>query len=217
MSNKGQIVSKRMGWVSTLLLVVAITSGSNCEISIGTSTSKVLRVDAEFDPAASQDTTQPIRETNPAVAQTFTVLANGRFEEFWLVITDGESVDDGTIRITVRPLNAMGEPNADPRSSIIRAIDVDTSTLPGVLIDEFTEFSVRNDPGRDVRAGEEYAIVVDFVSRSTTTDTEAIARVLGLSDASGDSYPDGAGSTGESGVGFTNNTDDYFFRTFLLR
>jgi hypothetical protein len=33
----------------------------------------------------------------------------------------------------------------------------------------------------------------------------------------GDPYADGTGSTGESGVGFTNNTDDSIFRSFVLR
>jgi hypothetical protein len=198
-----------MGWIPVLLFFVVVAPG--CDFN---SNNKVLRVDAEFDPATPQDTTQPIREANPGVAQTFTVLADGKFEEFWIVITQGESVDDGTIRITVRPLNAMGEPDADPGTSIIDPIDVDTSTLPAVLVDEFTEFFVGNDPDRQVLAGEEYAIVVDFVSRATSTDTNAIARMLGQA---GDPYVDGTGSTGESGVGFTNNTEDYFFRTFVLR
>ena len=129
----------------------------------------------------------------------------------------GESVDDGTIRITVRPLNGMGEPDEDPGTSIIEAIDVDTSTLPAALVDEFTEFFVGDDPGREVLAGETYAIVVDFVSRATSTDVDPIARVMGEDDALGDPYADGTGSMGESLVGFTNNTDDYYFRTFVLQ
>ena len=171
-------------------------------------------MDAEFDPDTASDTSQPIHEANLAVAQSFTVLADGKFEEFWIVVTQGESVDDGIIRITVRPLNGMGEPDADPGTSIIRAIDVDTSTLPAVLVDTFTEFDVGDDPGREVLVGETYAIVVDFLSRTTSTDVNPIARVLGLT---GDAYAEGSGSTGESGVGFTNNTDDYFFRTFVLQ
>ncbi len=201
-----------MAWIPVLFFLVA--TGMGCGSN---NQGDVLRVDAEFDPATPQDTTQPISEANPGVAQTFTVLADGKFEEFWIVVTQGESVDDGIIRITVRPLNAMGQPDADPSTSIIRAIDVDTSTLPAVLVDEFTEFDVGDDPGRQVLAGEEYAIVVDFVSRTTSTDTNAIARVLGQTSASGDLYLGGTGSTGESGVGFTNNTDDYFFRTFVLQ
>ena len=62
-----------------------------------------------------------------------------------------------------------------------------------------------------------FAIVVDFVSRTTNNDTNAIARVLGQTNALGDPYLDGTGSTGESGVGFTANTSDYFFRTFVLQ
>ena len=55
--------------------------------------------------------------------------------------------------------------------------------------------------------------MVDFVSRTTMTDTGSLAGLLGIA---GDPYPDGTGATGESNVGFTNNTDDYFFRTFVL-
>jgi hypothetical protein len=176
----------------------------------------VLIVDAEFDPATASDTSQPVHEANLAVAQTFTVLATGKFEEFWIILTDGESVDDGIIRITVRPLNGMGEPDEDPATSIIDPIDVDTSTLPAALVETFTVFDVGDEPGREVVAGETYAIVVDFVSRTTSTDVNAIARVLGQTDAGGDPYAGGTGWTGESGVGFTNNTDDYIFRTFVL-
>lgn len=202
-------MNRRMGWIPILLLLVATGIGCGSSGDGG-----VLRVDAEFDPATEQDATQPIHEANPAVGQSFTVLASGKFEEFWIVITQGESLDAGTIRITVRPVNAMGEPDPDPATSIIRSIEVDTSTLPNVLVDEFTSFFVGDDPGRQVVAGEQYAIVVDFVSRSTNTDTNAIARVLGQS---GDPYTEGSGSTGESGVSFTNNTEDYFFRTFVLQ
>jgi hypothetical protein len=194
------------------LAMLAIVA-SGCD---GSGDGGVLRVDAEFDPPTPQDTTQPIDEANPSVAQTFTVLESGKFEKFSIVVTDGESIDDGTIRITVRPLNAMGEPDDDEDTSIIDPIDVDTSTLPPVLVEEFTEFFVGDEPGREVSAGEEYAIVVDFISRSSNRDTDAIARLLGQTDVMGDPYVDGTGSTGESGVGFTNNTDDYFFRTFVL-
>jgi len=173
----------------------------------------VLFVDAEFDPMFA-DTSQPLHEANLGVAQSFTVLTDGKLDEFWLVVTQGESVDSGTIRITIRPLNGMGEPDPDPASSIIVPIDVDTSTLPATLVDQFTVFSLKNEPGRDVLMGETYAIVVDFVSRATMTDVNPIARVLGQV---GDPYPDGSGATGESGVAFTNNTDDYIFRTFVLR
>ncbi|HIF94191.1 MAG: hypothetical protein ABGX04_13445 [Myxococcales bacterium] len=186
----------------------------------------ILFVDAEFDPMTGDgssgrlepaDTFKPINEANPAVAQTFTVLSTGKFEEFQIVVTDGESVDDGFIRITVRPLNAMGEPNDDPSTSIIRAIDVDTTTLPATLVETFTTFDVGMDPGRQVVLGETYAIVVEFVSRTTMTDVNPIARVLGLSESALEPFDGGTGSTGENFVGFTNNTDDYFFRTFVLR
>lgn len=195
-------------WILVVMLIAMAIGGC------GSGEGAVLIVDAEFDPATFADTSQPIHEANLAVAQTFTVLADGKFEEFWIIVTDGESVDDGTIRITVRPLNGMGEPDPNPATSIIDPIDVDTSTLPPVLVETFTEFDVGNDPGRQVLMGETYAIVVDFISRATSTDVNAIARVLGQMT---DPYLDGTGSTGESGVGFTNNTDDYFFRTFVLQ
>ena len=198
----------RMTGMLAAMLVAIATGGC------GSDDTFVLIVDAEFDPATFSDTSQPIHEANLAVAQTFTVLGDGRFEEFWIVVTDGESVDDGTIRITVRPLNGMGEPDPDPGTSIINPIDIDTATLPPTLVETFTEFNVKDDPDRQVLMGETYAIVVDFISRATSTDVNAIARVLGQM---GDPYPDGTGSTGESGVGFTNNTDDYFFRTFVLQ
>lgn len=195
------------GFPLLLMLVVVAACGSKGDRS-------VLVVDAEFDPDTPSDVSQPVQESNPGVAQSFTVLADGTFDEFWIVVTDGESADDGTIQITVRPVNAMGEPDPDPSTSIIVPIDVDTSTLPATLVDTFTIFSVSDDPDRDVLAGEAYAIVVDFVSRETNTDTNAIARVLGQT---GDPYADGTGSTGESHVGFTSNTEDYFFRTFVLQ
>lgn len=183
----------------------------------GSTKGLVLFVDAEFDPMTASDTSQPIHEANLAVAQTFTVLSTGKLEEFRIVVTDGESVDDGFIRITVRPLNGMGEPDDDPMTSIITPIDVDTTTLPVTLVETFTTFDVGMDPGRQVVLGETYAIVVEFVSRTTSTDVNAIARVLGQTDAGGDPYVDGTGSTGANLAGFTNNTDDYFFRTFVLR
>ena len=130
------------------------------------------------------------------------------------MINDGPSADAGIVRITVRPVNAMGEPDPDESSSIIRAIDVDTSTLPGTLVEEFTEFFVGDDPRRNVEAGEVYAIVVEFISRTTANDTLEIATLLGQA---GNPYPDGSGATGQSGVGFTLNNNDYFFRTFSLR
>ena len=205
-------VSGRPGWILALFFFVAtgVGCGSDAE-------GLVLRVDAEYDPATVSDTSWPIAEATPGVAQSFTVLADGQLDEFWFVVTQGESLDDGIIQITLRPTNAIGEPDPDPNSSIIQAIDLDTSLLPAVLVDEFTEFNVGDEPFRQVVAGEQYAIVVDFVSRSTNNDANAIARVLGQTNDLGDPYLDGTGSTGESGVGFTANTNDYFFRTFVLQ
>ncbi len=182
----------------------------------GSGSGLVLFVDAQFDPATANDIVPApgVNEANPAVAQTFTVLSSGKFEEFWLVLSQGPSSDSGTIRITVRPVNGAGEPNDDPNTSIIRPIDVDTSTLPGGAAETFTEFFVGDDPGREVTTGQVYAIVVEFVSRASTTDVLEIAIIKGQM---ANPYADGSGSAGESGVGFTNNTNDYFFRTFVLR
>ncbi len=33
----------------------------------------------------ASDTSQPVREANLAVAQTFPILATGKFEEFWMI------------------------------------------------------------------------------------------------------------------------------------
>jgi hypothetical protein len=194
------------------LALFFLAAGVGC----GSSDRSVVKVDAEYDPATISDTSWPIAETTPGVAQSYTVLADGKLDQFWFVITQGESLDDGVIRITVRPTDAMGVPDPDPNSSIIDPIDVDTTLLPPVLVDEFSVFDVSSESGR-VRAGEMYAIVVDFVRRTTNNDTNAIARVLGQTNALGDPYLEGTGSTGESGVGFTANSNDYFFRTFVLQ
>jgi hypothetical protein len=201
-----------MAWFSALLLFVA--TGAGCDSN---ASGLVLRADAEYDPDTISDTSWPIAEATPGVAQSYTVLADGQLDEFWFVITQGESLDDGVVRVTVRPTDAMGVPDADVNSSIIQPIDVDTTLLPPVLVDEFSVFNVGDEPNRQVLVGEMYAIVVDFVSRSTNNDTNAIARVLGQSNALGDPYLEGTGSTGESGIGFTANTNDYFFRTFVLQ
>jgi hypothetical protein len=173
----------------------------------------VLRADAQFNPSTAADTFGLVREASPAVAQSFTVQQDGRLEEFWIVVTDGPSADSGTIRLTIQPVDGGGVIDDDPANSLIDPIVVDTRTLPGVLIEEFTEFDIGDEPGRDVLAGERYAIVVEFVSRATSNDTAAIAIVLGQT---GDPYAGGSGATGELNVGFTNNTEDYFFRTFVL-
>ena len=173
----------------------------------------VLRADSEFNPPSAANTFDPVHEANPAVAQTFTVEQDGRLEEFWIVITDGPSDDAGTIRVTVQPVDGGGVVDDDVADSLIDPIVVNTATLPEILIEEFTEFDIGDEPGRDVLAGERYAIVVEFVSRATSTDTDPIAIVLGQS---GNPFAGGNGAAGELGVGFTNNTDDYFFRTFVL-
>lgn len=173
----------------------------------------MLVADAEFDPVLASDHNIGISELNPGVAQTFTVLADGKFEEFWIVITDGESIDDGIVEITVRPLVA-GLPNPDPDSSIIDPIEVDTTTLPATLVEEYTEFFVGDDPGedRETPMGSQYAIVIEFISR-TGVDTAPIVRVLGRM---GDEYLDGTGAV-DSGMGYVATTNDYIFRTFSLQ
>lgn len=177
----------------------------------------VVRVDAEFDPTDIADAFAPIHEANISVAQSFTVLADGKLERFSVVLTDGASVDSGTIRVTVRPVDASGDPDPDLASSIIDPFLVETDTLPASLVEIFTDFPIGDEPGRDVRVGEQYAVVVDFVSRNTNTDVFPIAIMLGLTDGMGDPYAEGSGFDGETGVAFTANTDDYFFRTFVLQ
>ncbi len=195
----------RCVWMLGILLSCAIASGCG-----GDASGVILYVDAEFDPATASDHNAGINETNPGVAQTFTVLANGKFEQFSIVVTDGESPDDGVIRITVRPLIG-GVPDPSPASSIIVAIDVDTTTLPATLVEQFTTFDVGDDPGRQVLIGEEYAIVIEFVSR-TGVDTTPIARVLGQGS---NPYAGGTGAV-DAGSGYAVSTDDYIFRTFNL-
>jgi hypothetical protein len=194
--------------VATMALVVACSSGSP--------QGSILRADAQFSPASAASAFLPVSEANPAVAQTFTVLQDGKLDQFWLVITDGESADAGTVRITIQPVSGGGVIDDDPNNSLIDPIMVNTTTLPALLVDEFTEFDLSTRPGRDVLMGERYALVVEFVSRATSNDTDPIARVLGQLATPADNYTDGTGATGELGVGFTNNTDDYFFRTFVL-
>lgn len=194
-----------LGWA----LAVWIGS-SGCGGDAGGS---VLRVDSEFNPPSAATAFRPVNEANLAVAQTFTVEQDGQLEEFWLVITEGQSADAGTIRITVQPVDGGGVIDDDVVDSLIDPIVINTSTLPAILIEEFTEFDIGDEPGRNVVAGERYAVVVEFVGRTTSTDADPIALVLGQT---GDPFADGNGATGELGVGFTNNTEDYFFRTFVL-
>ncbi len=197
-------------WVSIAIAGLVAGCGS------GSPEGPLVMADAEFNPVSAATAFRPVNEANPAVAQTFTVLQDGLLEEFWFVITDGESADAGTVRVTVQPVSAGGVIDADPNNSLIDPIIVNTTTLPAVLVEEFTEFDIGSEPGRDVLAGERYAIVVEFVSRATNNDTNAIARVLGQLPAPGDPFAGGTGATGELDVSFTNNTEDYFFRTFVL-
>ena len=203
---------RRFGHGGLAIAALALTVGCGGSEADG----PVLRADAEFDPPSAATTSRPVQEANPAVAQTFTVERDGRLEEFWIVVTDGESADAGTIQITVQPVDGGGVIDDDVADSIIDPILVNTSTLPATLVDDFTEFDIGDEPGRDVLAGERYAIVVEFVSRATSNDAAPIARVLGQLPDPGDPYAGGTGATGELGDGFTNNTEDYFFRTFVL-
>lgn len=202
---------QRFGCLGSAIGVLALAAGCG-----GAAEEQVLRADAQFDPPSAATSFRPVNEANRAVAQTFTVEQDGVLDEFWVVVTDGESADAGTIRITVQPVDGVGVIDHDLVDSIIDPIVVDTSTLPALLIEEFTEFNLGGLPGRDVLVGERYAIVVEFVSRATNADANAIARVLGQLPAPGDPFAGGTGATGQLDVGFTNNTEDYFFRTFVL-
>ena len=198
-----------------LLLVgflLAALTGAGC----GSDTEgAVLLVDAEFNPVGTATTNGQVSET-VEVAQTFTVVNNGKFERFWLLLTQGASVDTGTLRITVRP-TIGGLPDPSVASSIIVPILVDTSTLPGLGVETFTIFDVGSDPGRVVTTGEVYAIVVEFVSR-TGTDTQHIARFLGIDGSGGDPYADGsAAEDNGGGYALSSTSDDYIFRTFVLQ
>ncbi|MEM9175464.1 MAG: hypothetical protein AAGC67_09535 [Myxococcota bacterium] len=191
-------------------ILLAALTGAGC----GGPEGAVLLVDAEFNPAGASNANGQISET-VGVAQTFTVLNNGKFERFWVLLSQGASPDTGVVRITVRPV-AGGVPNASPASSIINPIDVDTSTLPALGTESFTMFDVGSDPGRVVATGEMYAIVVEFVSR-TGVDTQHIARFLGIDGSGGDPYTDGSAAT-DTGTGYvvSATSDDYIFRTFVL-
>lgn len=202
--------SRRLSLVSILL---GCFVGS---LGCGSPEGAVLVVDAEFDPVAASDAFGGLNEATTGIAQTFTVQNDGRFERFWIVLTQGNSADDGTVRITVRPL-VGGLPDPSPASSIIVPIDVDTSTLPATLVETFTIFDVGDDPGRNVLVGETYAIVVEFVSRTTSTDTNPICLVLGISGVGGDPFAGGVGAE-DNGAGYVQDPtmDDYIFRTFVL-
>lgn len=211
MSGQENAVLDRSRFLLFVGLLLAVLTGAGC----GSDTEgAVLLVDAEFNPVGAATTSGQVSET-VEVAQTFTVVNNGKFERFWLLLTQGSSVDTGTIRVSVRPV-VGGLPNASIASSIITPILVDTSTLPGLGIESFTMFDVGNDPGRVVATGEMYAIVVEFVSR-TGVDTLHIARVLGIDGTGGDPYAGGSAAldTG-GGYALSASSDDYIFRTFVL-
>lgn len=193
------------GWLQALLMI-AIVPGCG-----GGGEGAVLFVDAEFDPASASDHFIGLSEANIGVAQTFTVLADGKFEQFSIVVTDGVSLDTGVIRLTVRPL-VGAVPDPSESSSIMIPIDVDTSTLPLTLDETFTIFDVGDDPGREVLEGQTYAIVVEFMRRSGI-DTAPVARVYGQT---GDPLPGETGAV-DPGSGYVVNTNDYFFRTFSLQ
>ena len=203
----------QMKWsLATRIGLIVIACG--LALGCGDPEGRVLRADAEFDPALPANVFHPISESSLLVAQTFVVEEpEGMFEEFELVLTAGESADDGIVRVTVRPLDGSGVPDPTEASSIIVPFDVDTATLPAFGADEFTTFFVGDDPNREVIAGDELAIVVEFINRSTSTDVDPIARLAGVS---GDVFVEGTGSEDADGTGFTNSTDDYFFRTFIL-
>lgn len=192
------------------LMALTLAVGVGCG---GSGSGLTLFVDAEYDPAAASNTNPGIHEASLSVAQTFTVLQDGKFEEFEIVLTQGSSVDDGVVRIDVRPVLPTGEPEPDDTNSLFTPIDIDTVDLPATLMDEYTLFDVGDEPNREVLAGEEYAIVVTFVSRTGVDTNQPIAYLLGRL---GDEYADGSGSLDPDGLGFTNDMADYFFRTFVL-
>lgn len=205
---------RKAGWFAGLVMIAGLLlAGMGC--GGGSAEGSILRVDAEYDPDLSvdADAPRPVSEATPAVAQTFTVEQSGRLEEFWIMVTDGESLDAGVIRVTVQPVDGGGIIDPDVADSLIDPILINTATLPALLVRQFTQFDIGNEPGRDVLAGERYAIVVEFVSRATNVDANAIARVLGVQ---ANPYAGGNGATGELEVGFVNNTEDAIFRTFVL-
>jgi len=205
------LVNIRELWIVGLLSIALLVSACG-----GGGEGAIVVVDAEYDPAGAFDADAPVSETD-SVAQIFTVLATGKFERFWIELTQGSALESGFIRITVRPTIA-GLPDPSPASSIINPIDVDTDDLPTAGIEQFTVFDVGNDPGRQVTAGDELAIVVEFLSRDTGTIGNPIARLLGTDGTLGDPFAGGAGAE-DSGGGFALNPsmDDYIFRTFVLQ
>ena len=194
------------------LLLSALT-GAGCSSD---TEGAVLLVDAQFNPVAAISAVGPVNTSN-GVAQSFTVINDGKLERFWLLLSQGTSIDSGTIRISIRPV-VGGVPNAALGTSIITPIDVDTTTLPTLGAETFTMFDVGDQPGREVVTGEIYAMVVELVSRSATPgDGNEVVRFLGIDGSGGDPYADGTASQ-DAGGGYvvSPTSDDYLFRTFVL-
>ena len=191
--------------------IVALALSLGC--GANSDSGPVLFVDAEYDPVGAFNTSTPIHEASQSVAQTFTVLASGRLEKFQIVLTQGAAGEEGTVTISIRPI-VGGLPEADDTNSLITPIVVDTTTLPAANVEEFTVFEVGDEPGRDVVAGDQFAIVAKFTSRTLGTANMPIATLLGRT---GDEYAGGTGTVDLTGAGFVDNTNDYFFRTFVLR
>jgi hypothetical protein len=201
----------RTQWALAFLVTAMVLVGGNCDTG---QTYLAVRLDAEYNPDLPSDASASVHEAALSVAQTYTVLSDGEFSEFDFVITQGAAGSEGMVRVDVRPVLATGEPEPDDMNSIIDPIDVDTLDLPPTLVDEFTTFDLARDSDRQVLAGEQYAIVVTFLSRTAGNVNDPIALVLGRA---GDEYLDGSGSLDPDGMGFTNNLVDYFFRTYVLR
>jgi hypothetical protein len=170
-----------------------------------------------FDPDQDPDAFFDVSETMQAVAQTFPVTwEDCILDEISLVVTQGPSQDTGVLRIDVRPTDDTGAPNPSS-SSILSSREIDTAKLPAPLVDEFTTFNFdRKNDGPDVKKDRLYAVVVEFVSRSGSTDSLPIATVLGASGEIEDPYPEGEAFVGASDIAFSATLDDLFFEARLL-
>lgn len=206
----GFSLAARILFVTGLVLVSSMLA---CGSGDGGSGSNVLMVDAEFNPATTSNATYGLHETQLAVAQTFTVGTTGRLDQFQLVLRQGPSGSEGTIRIDIRPLLGTGEPENDDLGAIMTPINIDTTTLPDNLDEDFTVFDLSSQPGPSVVAGQQYAIVVTFFNRTMGTPGTPIASLLGRG---ADEFAAGTGSTNDDASSFTNILTDYFFRTFVL-
>jgi hypothetical protein len=190
-----------------LIALALVATGGTCSDP----TPSKLLLDANYDPGDPSDAFDGTSEASPAVAQTFTVLQEGRLEQFEVLLTQGTSADTGTIYVEIRSTDATGAPELDPNTALV-SIEVDTATLPATLVEEFTLFDISDLASIQVQPGEIYAIVVEFDSRGTNTDGLPIALVLGMA---GDPYIDGDGYTGESNVAFMDSVKDYIFATWV--